>query len=326
MRPFEYFRPSSLTDAAQLGAESGAKFIAGGTNLVDLMKLGVERPSSVVDLRDVLDREVREIDDGSVRVGAGVRNTDLAAHPLIRRHYPAVSRALLAGASGQIRNLATVGGNLLQRTRCVYFQDVSRPCNKRDPGTGCPAMDAGGVSRGLAIFRADPACIATHPSDLAVALVAFDAELVLWRNGRERRCPLEHLYTVEESAPGRETILEPGEVITAVHLPPPVGGRRSQYVKVRDRASFAFGLVSVAAVLEVDVDTVREVRIALGGVAHRPWRARVAERAIQGAPATSATFSRAIRDELARAVPTADNRFKVALAHNVVVSTLEELR
>ncbi len=325
MRPFEYFRPSSLADAAQLGAVSGAKYIAGGTNLVDLMKLGVEQPDRVVDLRDVLEQEIQELEDGSIRIGAGVRNTDLASHPLIRRQYPAMSRAIVAGASGQIRNVATTGGNLLQRTRCVYFQDVSRPCNKRAPGTGCPALESGGLSRGLAIFRTSEECIATHPSDLAVALVAFDAELALWRDGQERRLPLEQLYTSQESAPGRETILEPGEIITAVHLPAPVDGRRSHYVKVRDRASFAFSLVSVAAAVELDGDTVRGVRIALGGVASRPWRARSAEQAIQGAPATSANFSRAIRDELTTAVPTADNRFKLALAHNLVVSTLEEL-
>jgi len=325
MRPFAYSRPQSLEEAMRLGAEPGAKFLAGGTNLVDLMKLEVEQPTGVVDLGAVLDREIRELDGGGVRIGAGVRNTELGADPVIRRKYPAVSRAVLAGASGQVRNLATTGGNLLQRNRCVYFQDVSRPCNKRDPGSGCPAVATGGASRGLAIFARDPVCIATHTSDLAVALTAFDAELVIAGNDGERRVPIEGFYTFDGHEPGRETVMGPGEIIVAVELPALSFAPNSRYAKVRDRASFAFALVSVAAALDVEADTIVGARLALGGVAHKPWRAHTAERALLGAAPTPDTFASAITAELGSATPTADNAFKVTLARNLVVSTLTGL-
>jgi xanthine dehydrogenase YagS FAD-binding subunit len=252
-----------------------------------------------------------------------VRNSDLAADRTIRSRYPVLAQALLAGASGQLRNLATTGGNLLQRTRCVYFQDVSKPCNKREPGSGCPARE--GYHRTLAIMGASEACIATHPSDMAVAMVALDAVVrVLGPNG-ERTIPLVHFHRLPGNEPQRDTMLEHGELITAVDLPPLAFGARSHYRKVRDRASYAFALVSVAAAIDVADGMVRGARIAFGGVAHVPWRATKAETVLRGAPATEEVYRRAADAELAVAQPLRDNAFKVPLARNILVRTLLDL-
>jgi xanthine dehydrogenase YagS FAD-binding subunit len=260
---------------------------------------------------------IGEMDGGGLRIGASVRNNDLAADPRVRERYPVLSQALLAGASGQLRNLATTGGNLLQRTRCHYFMDVSKPCNKRLPGSGCPARE--GEHANLAVLGWSDACVATHPSDMAVALAALDAVVVTHR----RRIPLSAFHRLPGNEPQRDTVLEPGELITAVELPPVTG--RSAYRKVRDRASFAFALVSVAAVLRVEDGNVAEVRIALGGVAHKPWRAHRAEEELQGAPATAESFARAADVELAEARPLRDNAFKVTIARNTIRTVLEGL-
>jgi xanthine dehydrogenase YagS FAD-binding subunit len=292
-----------------------------GINLVDLTRLGVARPDHLVDVSRLLLDAVEQI-GGRVRVGAAVRNSDLAADRLIRGRYPMLARALLSGASGQVRNMATVAGNLLQRTRCGYFQDVSRPCNKRRPGSGCPAIE--GDHTNLAVLGASAACVATHPSDLAVALAALDAEVHVTGPDGDRIIPMPGLHRLPGDAPERDTVLEPGDLITAVELPPPPPGR-SAYRKVRERASFAFALVSIAAVLDVRDGVVDGCRIALGGVAHAPWRAGRAERALIGGPATGAAFLAAAEAELAQARPLPRNAYKVPLARNLIVHTLEEL-
>jgi xanthine dehydrogenase YagS FAD-binding subunit len=324
MNPFRYERASDASTAVALlvQAPRGA-FLGGGTNLVDLMKLGVAQPEGLIDVSHLPYNRVELLPDGGIRIGAAVRNSDLAADHTIRSRYPMLAQALLAGASGQLRNLATTGGNLLQRTRCVYFQDVSKPCNKRAPGSGCPARE--GYHRNLAILGASEACIATHPSDMAVAMVALDAVVrVLGPNG-ERTIPLVSFHRLPGNEPQRDTVLEHGELITAVDLPPLAFATRSHYRKVRDRASYAFALVSVAAAIDVADGIVRDVRIAFGGVAHVPWRATKAELTLRGAPATEETFSRAADAELADALPLRDNAFKVPLARNVLVRTLLDL-
>jgi xanthine dehydrogenase YagS FAD-binding subunit len=325
MIPFRFERASEANAAVTLltQAPSGA-FLGGGTNLVDLMKLGVAQPDLLVDITHLPYDRIEPLPDGGVRIGALVRNSDLAANLTIRTRYPMLAEALLAGASGQLRNMATTGGNLLQRTRCVYFQDVSKPCNKRAPGSGCPARE--GYHRELAILGASEACIATHPSDMAVALAALDAVVrALGPNG-ERSVPLTEIHRLPGDQPQRDTMLEPGELITAVDLPPSLFAARSRYRKVRDRASYAFALVSVAAALDLAGDgTVRDVRLALGGVAHKPWRAWKAEAALRGALATEETFRRAAEAELADAQPLAGNAFKVPLARNTIVRTLLDL-
>lgn len=323
MKPFAY-QPADDVEAA-LGAASmpGAMYLAGGTNLVDLMKLGVAQPSRLIDISRLPLADVEELTDGGLRIGATVRNAELAAHPAIRARYPVLAHALLASASGQIRNLATIGGNLLQRTRCSYFQDVSKPCNKRCPGSGCPARE--GEHRNLAIFGHSAACVATHSSDMAVALAALDARVeVESRNGR-RTIPARELHRLPGEHAERDTVLDPGDLITAVELDPAPPGMRSRYRKVRERASFAFAIVSVAVVAEVADGTVRECRIAFGGVAHVPWRAIRAEEALHGQPATEESFATAAEAELAAAEPLRDNGFKLALARNVLVRTLAEV-
>src|SRR5436190_11181392 len=267
MKPFRYERASDASTAvAMLTQASGGAFLGGGTNLVDLMKLGVAEPQLLIDVSHLPNNHVELLSDGSVRIGAAVRNSDLAADRTIRSRYPMLAQALLAGASGQLRNLATTGGNLLQRTRCVYFQDISKPCNKREPGSGCPARE--GYHRNLAILGASEACVATHPSDMSVALVALDAVIrVLGPNG-ERIIPLTDFYRLPGEEPQRDTVLEHGELITGVELPPLAFGTHSHYRKVRDRASYAFALVSVAAAIDVVDGIVRDSRIAFGGVAH----------------------------------------------------------
>jgi xanthine dehydrogenase YagS FAD-binding subunit len=320
MRPFAYERAGDPAGAlAAMGPET--RYLGGGTNLVDLMRLGVERPARLVDVAR-LPGAVEGMPDGGLRIGASVRNSDLAADPLVRQRWPVLSQALLAGASGQLRNLATVGGNLLQRTRCSYFQDVTKPCNKRSPGSGCPARE--GEHHNLAILGHSPACVATHPSDMAVALAALGAQVAVLGPGGERRIPMPGLHRLPGEEPQRDTVLEPGELITAVLLPPPPEGRGG-YRKVRERASFSFALASIAAVLDVADGRVRGCRIALGGVAHVPWRAERAEAALVGAPATEAAFAEAADAELSAAEPLRDNRYKVPLVRNLVVRVLTGL-
>ncbi|MFD4902879.1 FAD binding domain-containing protein [Streptomyces sp. NPDC058411] len=322
MRPFAYLRPASVAEAVRAGAgHPGSRFLGGGTNLVDLMKLGVESPGLIVDVsRLPLDR-VEPTDDGGLRIGATVRNSDLAAHPGVRSGYPALSQALLAGASGQLRNTATTGGNLLQRTRCPYFQDVSKPCNKRLPGSGCPARE--GAHRDLAVLGHSEDCVATNPSDMAVALAALDAAILLHGPEGERTVPVTDFHRLPGDNPDQDTVIRPGELITEVVLPPPAA--TSLYRKARDRASYAFALASVAAVLSVRDGRVERAALAFGGVAPRPWRARVAEDVLRGAPADEETFARAVSAELATARPLRDNGFKVDLAHRLAVGALAEL-
>lgn len=324
MKPFRYERPDNVSAAVTMlaGAPNGA-FLAGGTNLVDLMKLEVATPDVLIDIRRLTSDRIEELPDRSLRIGAAVTNSDLAADRTIRRRYPVLAEALLSGASGQLRNLATTGGNLLQRTRCVYFQDITTPCNKREPGSGCSAID--GYTRYHAILGASEFCIATHPSDMAVALAALDALVHVRGPKGERSIPLVELHRLPGDEPHRDTVLEHGELITAVDLPPLAFAENSRYRKVRDRASFAFALVSVAAALDVADGVVRDVRIALGGVAHKPWRATKAEAALRGAPATEDSFRRAADSELADARPLSGNAFKVPLARNVIVRTLLDL-
>ncbi|MEV0388918.1 xanthine dehydrogenase family protein subunit M [Nonomuraea sp. NPDC050643] len=321
MKPFDYARAASTTEAVRAFGP-GTMYLGGGTNLVDLMRLGVAEPERLVDVsRLPLDR-IEAVGD-RVRVGATVRNTDLAFDPLIRARYPMLARAVLSGASGQVRNVATVAGNLLQRTRCTYFQDVTRPCNKRRPGSGCPAIE--GDHAGLAVLGTSGACVATHPSDMAVALAALEAEVHVTGPAGDRIIPMPGLHRLPGDEPERDTVLEPGDLITAVELPPPPPGA-SLYRKVRERASFAFALVSIAAVLDVRPDgTVGACRIALGGLAHVPWRAERAEQALIGGPATGEAFLEAAEAELEPARPLPRNAYKVPLARNLIVSTLEEL-
>jgi xanthine dehydrogenase YagS FAD-binding subunit len=325
VRPFEYERASEPAGAVAALRErgDGAMYLGGGTNLVDLMKLGVETPSTLVDVSKLPLREIQERDDGGLRVGAAVRNSELAANRVVRERYPMLALSLLSGASGQLRNLATVGGNLLQRTRCSYFQDVSKPCNKRSPGSGCPARE--GDHRNLAIIGHSPACVATHPSDMAVALAALDATVEVETEDGARTIFARELHRVPGDEPQRDTVLEPGDLITAVNVPPLSFGARSTYRKVRDRASFSFAVVSVAAALDIQDGTVRDCRLALGGVAHKPWHAARAEEALRGRPASEASFLAAADAELEQAQPLRHNGFKVPLARAVIARTLMEL-
>jgi len=323
VRPFRYERAEDASSAVALMAdEPDARFLAGGTNLVDLMRLGVETPGLLVDVRRLAHDRIEETDAGGLRIGSGVPNSDLSAHPLVRERYGLLGSALVQGASGQLRNSATVGGNLLQRTRCLYFQDVTKPCNKREPGTGCPAIE--GEHRNLAILGWSEHCVATHPSDMAVALTALDAAIHVEGRDGPRAIDIDDFYRLPGSTPDRDTVLEHGELITAIELPPPVAPT-AHYVKVRERASFSFAVVSLAALLEVESGQVREVRLALGGVAHRPWRARLAEDALRGAAVTPESFRRAADAELAEARPLRDNAYKLTLVRNLLVATLGEL-
>lgn len=324
MKPFAYLRAESVAEAVRASASRpGARFLGGGTNLVDLMKLGVERPGLLIDVsRLPLDR-VTDTADGGLRIGATVRNSDLAAHPAVRTRYPVLSQALLAGASGQLRNAATTGGNLLQRTRCLYFQDTSKPCNKREPGTGCPARE--GVHRDLAVIGHSSECVATHPSDMAVALAALDAAVLLHGPDGERTVALTDFHRLPGDDPSADTVIRPDELITEVVLPPLPDGTVTLYRKARDRASFAFALASVAAALRVRDGRVEHVALAFGGLAHRPWRARTAEEALRGAPATDAAYLSAVDAELAAARPLRDNAFKVGLARHLAVDALAAL-
>jgi xanthine dehydrogenase YagS FAD-binding subunit len=324
MKPFAYVSPEDLDTALQVIAdEPNAKFLGGGTNLVDLMREDIEQPDTLVDITRLPLTEVEELPGGGVRAGALVRNSHLAAHPLIRTRYPMLSQALLAGASAQLRNMATVGGNLLQRTRCLYFYDGTAACNKRDPGSGCAAI--GGFNRNHAVLGVSDDCIAAHPSDMCVALAAMDATVEVRSVRGLRRVPMGDFHRLPGATPHVETTLEPDELITAVELPAAPLLARSTYRKVRDRASYAFALVSVAAALDVRDDVVTGVRLALGGVATRPWRAYEAERALLGAPATEESFSAAAEAELAPAVGRPGNTFKIELARRTIVATLRRL-
>jgi xanthine dehydrogenase YagS FAD-binding subunit len=324
VRPFRYERATDVAGAVATiaGAPKGA-FLGAGTNLVDHMRLGVATPDLLVDVRQLTSDRIEELPDGGVRIGAAVPNSDLAADRTIRHRYPMLSEALLSGASGQLRNLATTGGNLLQRTRCVYFQDVTTPCNKREPGSGCSALE--GYNRDHAVLGASEHCVATHPSDMAVAMVALDAVVRTQGTDGDRAIPLVDLHRLPDDHPERDTVLEHGELITAIDLPPLGFATNSRYRKVRDRASYAFALVSIAAALDVVDGAVRDVRIALGGVAHKPWRATTAEEVLRGAPATEDSFRSAAEAELAEARPLTGNAFKIPLARNVIVRTLLNL-
>ncbi len=322
MTPFTYARADAAGQALEL-AGGGARFLGGGTNLIDLMRERIEAPAALVDVSGI-GRAIEETADGGLRIGAGVRNTDLAEHPLVRARYPLVTRAIVAGASAQIRNMATVGGNLLQRTRCTYFYDVEGSrCNKRTPGEGCDAQ--GGFNRIHAILGASEACVATHPSDLCVALAALDAVVHVEGPQGARQIAFGDFHLLPGDTPNRETALAPGELVTAIELPPLPVAAHSRYRKVRDRASYAFALISVAAALRVEDGRVAEVRLALGGVAHRPWRAHAAEAALVGVPANEASFLAAADAELAAAVPLRDNAFKIELARRTIAAVLSDL-
>ncbi|HEY0752957.1 MAG TPA: xanthine dehydrogenase family protein subunit M [Ktedonobacteraceae bacterium] len=324
MKPFRYERAQDAASAVALVSQTAqAGYLAGGTNLVDHLKLGVSQPDVLVDITHLPYDRIEVLPDGGVRIGALVRNSDLAADLFIREKFPFLAQALLAGASGQIRNQATIGGNLLQRTRCVYFQDVTKPCNKREPGSGCPARS--GYHRNMAILGTSEACIATHPSDMAVPLTALGASVHVLGPQGERDIPLLDFYRLPGDEPQRETMLEHGELITTIEVPGLPFATCSRYWKVRDRASYAFALVSLAAAIDVDRGMIRDVRLAFGGLATIPWRAQKAEAVLRGAPATEAAFVQAAEAELVDAQPFRENAFKIQLARNILVRTLQEL-
>jgi len=323
MNNFQYARATDVADAVrQIAADPAAKFIAGGTNLIDLMKYEVERPPRLIDISRLPLNTVDETADGGLRIGALVLNTDLAYHPLIEKRYPLVSSAILAGASQQLRNMASTGGNLLQRTRCFYFYDVATPCNKREPGSGCSAID--GINRINAILGTSEACIATHPSDLCVALAALEAKVHVAGPAGERVIPFADFHRLPGSTPERDTNLEPNEIITAIELPAQGFAANYSYVKIRDRLSYAFALVSVAAALELDGGRIKEARLALGGVAHKPWRDPQAEQALRGQAADREAFARAADLLLRDARGFSHNAFKIDLARRAIVRTLTQ--
>jgi xanthine dehydrogenase YagS FAD-binding subunit len=317
---FDYTRATDVAMTLALGAKPNARYLGGGTNLVDLMKLGVESPEHLVDVTALGHDRIEET-VGGLRVGAGVRNSDLAANLYVRRRFPMLAQALLSGASGQLRNQATVGGNLMQRTRCLYFMDVSKPCNKRVPGSGCPART--GVHANLAILGASESCVATNPSDLAVALVALDAVVHFVDANGTHQLPVEQFFRLPGTDPARDTNLPTGALITGIELPVDDLVVNSHYRKVRERASYAFAIGSVAVALKVHEDTVTDVRIALGAVAAMPWRARTAEAMLVGKPATPESFRAAADAELAAAEPLRDNAYKVQLISNLIVAELQ---
>ena len=326
MRPFDYSAATDVAEATRLVTLSPrTRFIAGGTTLVDLMKLEVETPTRIVDINRLGARhadmnEVTALPDGGLRIGALVRNSDLAWSTVVKERYPVLSEALLAGASGQIRNMASVGGNLMQRTRCYYFRDTAMPCNKREPGSGCSAIE--GHNRIHAVLGTSSQCIATSPGDMPVALVALGATVRVTGPQGERSIPLVDFHLVPGAHPERETVLQPGELITAVDVPALPWARRSHYRKVRDRASFAFALASAAVALDVDGTTVRAARVALGGVGTKPWRSGEAERALVGQPTTPAAFRAAAEEALRGAKAYRENGFKIELAKRTLVRAL----
>jgi len=323
MNAFTYARASSAAEALQLARAAQSKYLGGGTNLVDLMRETIERPEALVDVTG-LSNAIEERNDGNLLIGAATRNTGVAEHRAIRTRYPLLTRAIVAGASAQIRNMATVGGNILQRTRCTYFyDDDGARCNKRNPGQGCDAIE--GFNRMHAILGASHSCVATHPSDMCVALAALDAVVHLSGPDGERTVPLTDFHLLPGDHPERETVLVPGELITAVEIPNLPFAAHSTYRKVRDRASYAFALISVAAALEIENGTVKDMRLALGGVAHKPWRARKAEEALKGQSATTENFHAAAQLELAEAQPLLHNGFKIELAARTITAVLGKL-
>lgn len=323
MTPFTYTRADHAAQAVDIAqALAGAKYLGGGTNLIDLMRETIEAPAALVDVT-ALDDTISETEEGGLRIGAAAKNTALAAHPLVRRRYPMLSRAIVAGASAQIRNMATVGGNLLQRTRCAYFYDDASRCNKRAQGAGCDAIE--GFNRIHAILGASLDCVATHPSDMCVPLAALDTVVHVHGRTGARTLPFAEFHRLPGETPEIETVLAPGELITAIELPASPIAARSTYRKVRDRASYAFALVSVAAALEVENGTVKDVRVALGGVAHKPWRATKAEAALRGRSATADAFEAAAAAELADAEGLRDNAFKIPLARRTIAAVLTQL-
>jgi len=323
MIAFEFARASNVADALrQISLSDGAKFIAGGTNMVDLLKMDVEHPSKLIDVSRLPLDKVEEAEGGGLRIGALVRNTQLAYHPLVQRNYPLLSSALLAGASQQLRNMATVGGNLLQRTRCAYFYDIATPCNKREPGSGCSAI--GGFNRMNAILGTSDACIAVHPSDMCVALAVLEAKIHVASPCGERVIALGEFHRLPGDKPERDTNLDTDELVTSIELPPKGFATNHTYLKIRDRLSYAFALVSVAVGLELDRGTIGEARFALGGVAHRPWRNLEAEAALRGQPANEATFGRAADLVVREAKGFGHNDFKIDLARRAIIRALSQ--
>jgi xanthine dehydrogenase YagS FAD-binding subunit len=327
MHAFDFMRPgdaeaairvAAQTKTAQQGAD--VRFLAGGTTLLDLMKLNVETPQRLVDINRLPFAKVEATPDGGLRIGATVRNSDLAYHPTVRRDYLVLSEAILAGASAQLRNMATTAGNLLQRTRCMYFRDTAMPCNKREPGTGCPAIT--GSNRTLAVLGTSESCIATNPSDMNVALAALEATVHVQGTKGTRAVPIGEFHLLPGQTPERETVLEPGDLITHVTLPPPVAGSKQLYLKLRDRASYEFALASAAVVLTLASGRVTRARVALGGVGTKPWRSLEAEAALVGQPAEAASFRRAAEAALRDARPQSENAFKIELAKRCLAHAL----
>jgi xanthine dehydrogenase YagS FAD-binding subunit len=327
MDTFQFSRPTTIDQAVQLGAKSPTaqqsaevRFVAGGTTLIDLMKLNVERPRQLVDINVLPLEKIEPAPNGGLIIGALARNSDVAHHPTVQRDYAVLSQAILSGASPQLRNMATTGGNLLQRTRCIYFRDTVHACNKREPGTGCSAID--GHNRMLAILGTSKDCIATNPSDQNVALTALEATIQVQGTKGKRSIPISDFYLLPGSTPDRETVLEPGDVILSVTLPPPVAGAKQHYLKLRDRAAYEFALASAAIVLKLNGKKIEYARVALGGVGTKPWRSLEAERALQGHTVDTATFRRAAEEALKDARPASENGFKVELAKRCIVRAL----
>ena len=322
MRPFKYTRANDAANAVQTAtANVNSQFLAGGTNLIDLMKEDVMRPDELVDITRLNFGQVKSIDNGNISIGGTAKNTDTANHPLIRQNFPLLTQAILAGASGQIRNMATNGGNINQRTRCTYFYDTAMPCNKREPNTGCGALE--GINRNHAIFGWSKECVATFPGDMAIALVALDAVVKAQKpDGTERSIPFADYHRLPGDTPQKDNNLEHGELITAIEIPKNNFAPKSYYLKVRDRASYAFALVSVAAALEMDGNKIKQVRVAMGGVAHKPWRALEAEKMLVGNTATEANFKAAADAEMKQARPLEYNKFKVELGRRAIVRGL----
>jgi xanthine dehydrogenase YagS FAD-binding subunit len=319
MNPFTYSKPANISEAVNLSGAT-SRFIAGGTNLLDLMKENVTRPEHLIDITGLPMKQVTETPAGGVLIGALVSNADLAWHPLVEQRYPLLSQAVLAGASPQLRNMASTGGNLLQRTRCYYFYDASVPCNKREPGSGCPARS--GLNRIHAILGASDECVATHPSDMCVALAALEAVVHVQGRAGTRTLEFADFHRLPGNTPERDNQLADDELITAVELPPAKFASHSHYLKIRDRASYAFALVSVAAALELEGDTIRDVRLALGGVAHKPWRDKAVERSLIGKPASREHFAAAADALLADAHGLEHNAFKIRLARRAIIRAL----
>jgi xanthine dehydrogenase YagS FAD-binding subunit len=323
MIPFQYSRAKDVAEAVrQISGSPGAKFIAGGTNLIDLMKMDVERPTRLVDISRLPLTKVEDTKDGGLRIGALVPNADLAYHPLVQQRYPVLASAVLAGASQQLRNMASTGGNLLQRTRCHYFYDTATPCNKRDPGSGCSAI--GGHNRMHAILGTSESCIAVHPSDMCVALAMLEAKVHVAGTSGERVIPFQDFHRLPGDTPQRDSNLEPGEIVTAIELPARGFAANHTYLKIRDRLSYAFALVSVAVGLELDGGRIKDARLALGGVAHKPWRNRDAEAALRGQAADRAAFTRAAEVMLRDAKGFEHNAFKIELARRSMIRALSQ--